>query len=169
MNEVKLLDDAGQPVKQGEVGELYSRSPYMFLGYWGKPEATAAAMRGEWFSAGDMARMDDEGFVYLVDRKKDMFISGGINVYPREIEEVLFRLPGVREAAVVGVPDDYWGEVGRAFIVAQPGAVIEPAAIIAACKERLAGHKVPKHVAFLDALPRNAAGKVLKIDLRARG
>jgi acyl-CoA synthetase (AMP-forming)/AMP-acid ligase II len=165
---VKLLDDEGRPVRQGEVGELYSRSPYLFLGYWQKPEATVAAMRDGWFSAGDLARMDEEGYVYLVDRKKDMYISGGVNVYPREIEETLFRLPGVREAAVVGVPDDYWGEVGRAFIVPQPGASLDAEAIIAACKERLAGHKVPKHVAFLDALPRNAAGKVLKTDLRTR-
>lgn len=168
MNEVKLLDDEGRPVRQGEVGELYSRSPYLFLGYWQKPEATVAAMRDGWFSAGDLARMDEEGYVYLVDRKKDMYISGGVNVYPREIEETLFRLPGVREAAVVGVADDYWGEVGRAFIVPQPGASLDAEAIIAACKERLAGHKVPKYVAFLDALPRNAAGKVLKTDLRTR-
>jgi long-chain acyl-CoA synthetase len=168
MNQVKLLDDAGNPVRQGEVGELYSNSPYLFLGYWEKPEATAAAMRDGWFSAGDMARMDEEGFVYLVDRKKDMYISGGVNVYPREVEELLFRLPGVREAAVVGVPDDYWGEVGRAFIVPQPGAALDPEAIVAACKAKLAGHKVPKHVTFLDALPRNAAGKVLKTELRTR-
>jgi acyl-CoA synthetase (AMP-forming)/AMP-acid ligase II len=168
MNEVKLLDSAGEPVRAGEVGELYSNSPYLFLGYWGQPEATAASMREGWFSAGDLARMDEEGFIYLVDRKKDMFISGGVNVYPREIEEVLFRLPGVREAAVIGVPDEYWGEVGRAFLVPQPDAQLEPEAVLAACRELLAGHKVPKHVALLDALPRNAAGKVLKTELRTR-
>ncbi len=166
MNHVKLLDEDGNPTKQGEVGELYSTSPCLFLGYWNNSQATAAAMRDGWFSAGDLAWQDEDGCYYIVDRKKDMYISGGVNVYPREVEELLFRLPGVREAAVVGVPDDYWGEAGRAFLVMQPGAAIAPEAVIAACKESLAGYKVPRHVAFIDALPRNAAGKVLKTELR---
>jgi len=168
MNEVRLLGDDGKPVTTGEVGELYNNSPCLFLGYWNQPEATAATMRDGCFSAGDLARTDDEGYFYLVDRKKDMYISGGVNVYPREIEELLFRLPGVKEAAVVGVHDDYWGETGKAFIVMQPGATLAADELIAACKQNLAGYKVPRHVAFLEALPRNAAGKVLKTDLRKR-
>ena len=166
MNDVKLLDEQGLPVKTGEIGELYSNSPYLFLGYWNKPEATAAGFRDGWFTAGDLARMDDEGFIYLVDRKKDMFISGGVNVYPREIEEVLFTVPGIRDAAVVGMPDDYWGEVGHAFVVLQSGATMTAENIAAACKDRLAGFKIPKRVSFIDVLPRNAAGKVLKTELR---
>jgi len=166
MNQVKLLDEDGHPVKRGEVGELFSISPNMFLGYWNKPEATAAAMRDGWFSAGDLAWQDADGCLYIVDRKKDMFISGGVNVYPREIEEFLFRLPGVREAAVVGVADDYWGEVGKAFLVLEPGADVSAESVIATCKEMIAGYKVPRHVAFVDSLPRNPAGKVLKTELR---
>jgi fatty-acyl-CoA synthase len=111
---------------------------------------------------------DDDGFYYIVDRKKDMYISGGVNVYPREVEELLFRLPGVQDAAVVGVADDYWGEVGRAFLVMRPGASISPEDVMAACKQGLAGYKVPRHVAFIDSLPRNPAGKVLKTELRLR-
>jgi fatty-acyl-CoA synthase len=148
------------------VGELFSTSPNLFLGYWNKPEATAAAMRDGWFSAGDLAWQDEDGCYYIVDRKKDMYISGGVNVYPREIEEFLFRLPGVREAAVVGIPDDYWGETGKAFLVLEPGAEITPEAVVAACKDSIAGYKVPRHVVFVEALPRNPAGKVLKTELR---
>ncbi len=166
MNRVRLLSEGGAPIADGDVGELYSNSPCLFLGYWNQPDATAAAMRDGWFSAGDLARMDEEGFYYLVDRKKDMYISGGVNVYPREIEEFLFRVPGVKEAAVVGVPDDYWGEAGKAFIVIRPDANIAAEELIAACKNNLAGYKVPRHVAFVDLLPRNAAGKVLKTELR---
>lgn len=169
LNRIRLLDAAGAEVAPGAVGELYNDSPCLFLGYWNQPDATAASLRDGWFSAGDLARRDEEGFLYLVDRKKDMYISGGVNVYPREIEELLFRLPGVKEAAVVGVPDDYWGEVGRAFVVLQPGAGITEESLLAACKESLAGYKVPRHVAFVDVLPRNAAGKILKTDLRRRG
>ena len=169
MNAVRLLDDDGQPVKRGEVGELYSTSPCLFLGYWNNPSATEASMRDGWFSAGDMAWQDEDGCYYIVDRKKDMYISGGVNVYPREVEEFLFRMPGVRDVSVVGVPDDYWGESGKVFLVLQPGATVEPDAVIAACKENFAGYKVPRHVAFIDALPRNAAGKVLKTELRKIG
>jgi long-chain acyl-CoA synthetase len=166
MNEVKLLDDDGNPVADGAVGELYSNSPCLFLGYWNNPTATQAAMRDGWFSAGDLAWRDADGCYYIVDRKKDMYISGGVNVYPREIEELLVRIPGVTEAAVVGVPDDYWGETGKAFLVLRPGVALDPDAVTAACKQQLAGYKVPRHVAAIDALPRNAAGKVLKTELR---
>jgi long-chain acyl-CoA synthetase len=166
MNEVRLLGEDGEPVAQGQVGELFSRSPCLFNGYWNNDAATIAAMRDGWFSAGDLAWQDEEGCLYVVDRKKDMYISGGVNVYPREVEEFLFRLPGVADAAVVGVPDEYWGEAGKAFLVLQPGAEIAPEAVIAACKEQLAGYKTPRHVAFIETLPRNAAGKVLKTELR---
>ena len=166
MNQVKLLTEDGNPVKPGEIGELYSNSPYLFLGYWNNPEATEKSFRDGWFSAGDLARMDDEGFIYIVDRKKDMYISGGVNVYPREIEEVLMTVPGVREAAVVGMPDDYWGEIGYAFVVRSPGASLSPEDLASACSAKLAGFKIPKRVSFVESLPRNAAGKVLKTDLR---
>ena len=114
--EVRLLDDAGQEVGPNEVGELFSRSPYLFNGYWGLPEATAESLRDGWFSAGDLATKDDEGFVYIVDRKKDMIISGGVNIYPREIEEALHHHPAVKEAACVGVKDEYWGEALVAYV-----------------------------------------------------
>ncbi len=166
MNQVKLLDDDGDPTRRGEVGELFSNSPCLFLGYWNNPQATVAAMRDSWFSAGDLAWQDEEGCYYIVDRKKDMYITGGVNVYPREIEELLFRLPGVREAAVIGTSDDYWGEAGKAFLVLEPGASLSPDEVIAACKQSLAGYKIPRHVVFIDKLPRNAAGKVLKTELR---
>ncbi|MGE0734180.1 MAG: class I adenylate-forming enzyme family protein [Alphaproteobacteria bacterium] len=166
---IELRDDDGKPVKQGDVGELWSTSPYLFNGYWKNPEATKVSLRDGWVSAGDVARMDDEGYIYIVDRKKDMFISGGVNVYPREIEEQLFRIPGVKEAAVVGMPDDYWGETGCAFVVTQPGAKVSADDVLNYCRDKLAGYKVPKAVSFIDALPRNAAGKVLKTDLRKRG
>lgn len=169
MNQVKLLDDAGQPTKPGEVGELFNTSPCLFLGYWNNPDATAASMRDGWFSAGDLAWKDEDGCYYIVDRKKDMYISGGVNVFPREVEEFLFRLPGVAEAAVIGVPDAYWGESGKAFLVMHRDASLAPDAVIAACKANMAGFKVPRHVAFLDSLPRNAAGKVLKTELRTLG
>ena len=166
MNQVKLLDDDGNPTPQGNVGELFSNSPCLFLGYWNNAQATAAALRDGWVTAGDLAWQDEDGCYYIVDRKKDMYISGGVNVYPREIEELLFRLPGVREAAVIGAPDDYWGETGKAFLVLEPDASLSEAAVIAACKDRLAGYKVPRRVVFIDRLPRNAAGKVLKTELR---
>ncbi len=166
MNQVKLLDDDGNPTRRGDVGELFSNSPCLFLGYWNNPLATQAAMRDGWFSAGDLAWQDEAGCYYIVDRKKDMYITGGVNVYPREIEELLFRLPGVREAAVIGAPDDYWGEAGKAFLVLEPGASLSQDSVVAACKQSLAGYKVPRHVVFIDRLPRNAAGKVLKTELR---
>ena len=164
--EVRLLDADVVDVEAGEVGELYSRSPYLFSGYWGLPEATDEAFRDGWLSVGDMARADDEGHIYIVDRKKDMIISGGVNVYPREVEEVLHEHPAVAEAAVVGVPDDYWGEAVQAVVALRPEQHATAEEIVEFCRERLASFKLPKNVQFTEALPRNAAGKVLRRELR---
>jgi acyl-CoA synthetase (AMP-forming)/AMP-acid ligase II len=166
-NHVRLLDESGAEVAVGEVGELYSRSPYLFNGYYGQPEETAAALRDGWVSAGDLARRDADGYLYIVDRKKDMVVTGGFNVYPREIEDVLAAHPGVLEAAVLGVPDERWGESLRAYVVARAGAVLEPRELDAHCRAALAGYKVPKAFRFVTGLPRNAGGKVLKNELRA--
>jgi acyl-CoA synthetase (AMP-forming)/AMP-acid ligase II len=164
---IKLLDDAGREVAAGEVGELYSRSPFLFNGYWGRPEETAACSREGWVSAGDLGRWDDEGFLYIVDRKKDMVISGGINIFPREVEEVLHKHPAVQEASVVGVPDAHWGESLRAFVVLRAGTKASADALIDHCKATLSSYKIPRDVRFIAALPRNVGGKVLKKDLRA--
>lgn len=166
--EVKLIGANGNEAEAGEVGELYSQSPYLFNGYWNRPDETAEALKQGWVTAGDMARMDEEGYIYLVDRKKDMLISGGMNIYPREIEEALYHHPDVSEAAVIGVPDDYWGEVVKAYVVRIPGHPLLENALIEYCRERLAGYKVPKSIEFIESLPKNAAGKVLKTILKAR-
>lgn len=166
LTEVRLIGADGKDVAPGEVGELYSRSPFLFSGYWGRPEATAESFRGEWMTVGDLARFDDEGYIYLIDRKKDMIISGGVNIYPREIEEVLHAHPAIAEAAVIGIPDDYWGELVRAYVAFRRGEETSAEEVLAFCKTRLAGFKLPKQLEIVDALPRNAAGKVLKTKLR---
>lgn len=163
--ELSLRDETGAEVAAGEPGELFVRGPYAFAGYWNAPEATAEAIVDGWVTVGDMATRDDEGFITIVDRKKDMVISGGLNVYPREVELVLAGVPGVREVAVVGVPDAEWGERLQAFIVGR--ATTE--ALRAAARAALAPHKVPKHFSFLEALPRGPTGKVLKRTLKAAG
>jgi len=137
-------------------------------GYRGKPEATAEAMRGGWFHTGDLGYRDEEGFIFIVDRKKDLVIRGGFNVYPREIEEVLNEHPAVLEAAVIGRPDERLGEEVIAFISLRPGASAEPQEVIAFCKERLAAYKYPRQVTVLDDLPKGPSGKVLKTELRDR-
>jgi fatty-acyl-CoA synthase len=164
--EVRLVGVDGQDVGEGEVGEVWLRGPAVTPGYWRQPEATAAAFQDGWFKTGDAGRRDADGFYSLVDRWKDMYISGGENVYPAEVEAALLELPGVGEAAVVGAPDERWGEVGVAFLVRSEPALDE-AAVLAFCKGRLAGYKRPAEVRFVDALPRNAAGKVRKQLLRA--
>jgi long-chain acyl-CoA synthetase len=166
--EVRLLDDDGNPVAPGEVGELFSRSPTLFSGYLGKPEETAAAVREGWFSAGDLARADEEGYYSIVDRKKDMIISGGLNIYPREVEEVLVAHPAVREVAVVGVPDPRWGESVVALVTPADGRPLIAGELEGFCRERLAGYKLPRRWEAVDRLPRNAVGKILKTELRAR-
>jgi fatty-acyl-CoA synthase len=145
---------------------LLLRGPGITPGYWNKPEATAKAFEDGWLCSGDIACFDEDGDYYIVDRSKDMYISGGENVYPAEVENVLFQMEGIAEAAVIGVHDDKWGEVGKAIIALKSGAEASAGSVIAHCKARLAGFKVPKYVAFVPALPRNAAGKVEKPRLR---
>jgi len=164
--EVKVVDDDGNELPWGEVGELYIRGPNITPGYWNKPEATEDSFDGDWLKTGDAARFDDEGFVYIVDRWKDMYISGGENVYPAEVENVIYQLPQIAEAAVIGVPDERWGETGKVFISLKEGQVIEEKDIIEHCLKNLAKFKVPQSVEFIELLPRNATGKVLKRELR---
>ena len=148
-----------------EVGELWARNPVLFSGYWNRPDETAKAVKDGWVSVGDMARRDAEGFIYIVDRLKDMVISGGVNIYPREVEEILFTHPGIADVAVIGVPDKMWGEHLKAFIVPrEAGFALDTLA--AFCAGRIAPYKVPREWALLSELPRNANGKVLKIALR---
>jgi fatty-acyl-CoA synthase len=142
---------------------LLIRGPTVTNGYWQLPEATAQAfLPGGWFKTGDAARVDEDGYYYIVDRWKDMYISGGENVYPLEVEDALYRLNGVAECAVIGVPDARWGEVGRAFIVQEEGAGLTEERVIAHCREQLAHYKAPKSVRFIDELPHNATGKITK-------
>ncbi len=164
--EVSIRNDTGEECAPEEVGELFSRSPYLFNGYWNRPEETVAAFNDGWVSVGDMAKRDDEGFIYIVDRKKDMVISGGVNIYPREIEELLLRHPAVADIGVVGVPDDRWGERLKAFAVVREGFTLSPEDIAAFCADKLAAYKIPRELVLIPALPRNANGKVLKTELR---
>ena len=164
--EIKIVDDDGNELPWGEVGELLIRGPNITPGYWNNPEATRDSFADGWLKTGDAARFDDEGFIYIVDRWKDMYISGGENVYPAEIENVLYQLPEVAEAAVIGVPNERWGETGKAVLVLKDGAELDPHDVISHCLENLAKFKVPETVEFLEALPRNATGKVLKRTLR---
>lgn len=165
-DELRIVDEADQDVAPGEVGELLVKGPNVFHGYWEKPEATAEALRGGWFHTGDLARCDEEGYYHIVDRKKDMVITGGENVYPSEIEQTIYQHPAVAEAAVIGVPSDRWGEAVTAVVALRPGAELTEDELIAWMRERQAGFKVPKAVHFVDALPRTATGKVLKRELR---
>ncbi len=167
--EVRLVDEEGRDVGVDEVGELLFRGPHVSRGYWNKPGATAAALDDDgWFHSGDLARRDEDGFFYVAGRGKDMIISGGVNVYPAEIEAALLLHPDVADAAVVAVPDEQWGEVGVAFIVPLEGREVEPGALTAHLAERLAKFKIPKRFELIDELPRTAYGKVVKGELRDR-
>jgi acyl-CoA synthetase (AMP-forming)/AMP-acid ligase II len=159
---VKLLDPQGNEVPDGEVGELFSRTPYVFDGYWKDPQKTAEAFRGAWCSVGDMAYRDADGYIHLVDRKSNMIISGGENIYPSEVEGVIAAHPAVREVAIIGVPDEKWGETVWAVVALRDGQAVSAGEILDWCRERLAGYKRPKRVVFMaDAdMPRTATGKV---------
>ena len=163
---IKIVDEQGVSLGHGEVGELLIRGPNVTPGYWNNPEATAATFDGDWLRTGDAAKFDEEGFVYIVDRSKDMYISGGENVYPAEVENVIYQLPQLAEAAIIGVPDDRWGEVGLACLVVKPNQTITADDVIGHCLGKLAKFKVPQRIEFIEALPRNATGKVLKRVLR---
>jgi fatty-acyl-CoA synthase len=164
---LRIIDEAGTELGAGQVGELQIKGPNVTPGYWRRPDETAAAFTDDgWFRTGDLARRDADGFYSLVDRRKDMFISGGENVYPAEVEQVLLEHPAIAEAAVVGVSDSNWGEVGRAFVVTRNGAVALAAELAAHCGGRLARYKIPKSFVQLDALPRTGSGKVNKQQLR---
>ena len=164
--EIRIINEAGVDVGPDEVGELLIKGPNITPGYWNNPEATEKSFIDGWLKTGDAAKRDDEGFVYIVDRSKDMYISGGENVYPAEVENVIYQLPQIAEAAVIGVPSDRWGETGKAVLVLKPGEALEADAVVGHCLKNLAKFKVPSSVEFIEALPRNATGKVLKRNLR---
>jgi long-chain acyl-CoA synthetase len=164
--EIRVVDALGNDVAIGEVGEIVCRSPQVMLGYWNEPEATNRSIRDGWFYTGDAGYLDQDGYVYIYDRVKDMIISGGENIYPAEVESALFGHPAVADVAVIGVPDDKWGEAARAIVVKKPGVDVKPEELIDFARRRIAGYKVPRSVDFVDALPRNAAGKILKRELR---
>ena len=164
--EVSIQDEAGRHLGPGETGEVCVRGGNVMQGYWKKPEETAKVMRNEWLLTGDIGFRDEEGYYYITDRKKDMLLVNGINVYPREIEEILYQFPGVKEAAVVGKPDSRRGEQPVAFVAANDGVTLEEQPIQQFVRKRLADYKVPRRVILLPALPRNATGKILKTALR---
>jgi long-chain acyl-CoA synthetase len=163
--EMKVVDENDEEIAQGEVGEIVIRGHNIMKGYWQRPDATAEAMRGGWFHSGDMARIDEDGYFYIVDRKKDLIIRGGYNVYPREVEEVLYEHPKIREAAVVGVPHDEWGEEIGAAVVLHEGEELSAEEVSAYVKERIAAYKYPRAVWFLDDLPKGPTGKILKREI----
>ena len=165
--DLAVLDGDGKPVATGEPGELFVRRyPGVFDEYYKKPEATRETERGDWLSVGDVACIDDDGFVYICDRKRDMIISGGVNIYPAEIEDALHRHPKIQDAAVFGVPDDEWGERVHAAVELRRDAALSADEVVAFCRQHLAGYKVPREVTFHDALPRDTAGKLVKRVLR---
>ncbi len=165
-NELKIFDASGNEAPDGARGELYVHNSFMMDGYFKNESATGAVHKGKYITAGDIAVRDRDGYYYIVDRSKDMIIRGGVNIYPAEIEEVLSSIPGVRDVAVVGKPDDHWGEIVTAFIVREPGSEIKAESIIDYCEKQMANHKVPVEFYFRDEIPRTPTGKILKKDLR---
>ncbi|MEZ4416628.1 MAG: long-chain fatty acid--CoA ligase [Gemmatimonadota bacterium] len=164
--EMRVTDEDGHDVPVGEPGEIVIRGHNVMKGYYRRPDATAEAFRDGWFRSGDVARMDEDGYFFIVDRTKDMILRGGYNVYPREVEELLMELPGVSLVAVVGIPDESHGEEIKAFVVPKPGASLTAADVIEWCRDRIAAYKAPRIVEFRDSLPMNATGKILKRELR---
>jgi len=163
---LKLVDDDGREVIHGEIGEIWIRGPILIREYYKNPEATASARRGEWFTLSDMGRFDDEGYLYIVDRKKDMIITGGENVYPAEIEAVLSQHPAVQMCAVVGIPDRKWGEIIYAAVVPKPGAIVSPEDLDGYCSRVLARFKIPKRIDLVASLPMSSFGKILRREVR---
>lgn len=164
--EMKVVDDNDQEVPQGEVGEIVIRGHNIMKGYYKKPEATAEAMKNGWFHSGDLARVDEEGYYFIVDRKKDMIVRGGFNVYPRELEEVLYEHPAVREAAVIGIPDQKMGEEVKAYVSLKPDATATPEELVTFVKNKVAAYKYPREIEIIEDLPKGPTGKLLKRELR---
>ena len=166
---IRLVDDEGRDVGPGEVGEIIARGPNVFKGYWNREEETRNSFVNGWMRTGDIGKMDEDGFFYVVDRAKDMIISSGFNIYPREVEEVLFRHPSIAEAALAGTPDEYRGETVAAFVVLKPGIAASQQTrqdILAFCKQELSPYKVPKVLEFRESLPKTLIGKVLRRELK---
>ncbi len=166
--EIRIIDADGQPLPAGAPGEIVARGPQMMRAYWNMPEETAKTLRDGWLHTGDMGRLDEEGYLFVHDRLKDMIVSGGENVYPRAVEEVLLAHPAVAEAVVIGVPDARWGETVKGVLVLRKGHAADEAEIIAYCRQRLGGFEIPRSIDFVETLPRNATGKILKRVLRER-
>jgi fatty-acyl-CoA synthase len=166
--ELRIVDSGGREVRRGELGEIALRGPKVFRGYWRDAEATAAAIRDGWFFTGDIGRVDEDGYLYIEDRKKDMIVSGGENIASPEVERVLYEHEAVLEAAVIGMPSERWGEVPVAFVALRPQATASEEEILSFCRTKLAKYKVPKRIEFIESLPRNPSGKVLKRVLRER-
>lgn len=166
--DVRIVDDERQDVATDDIGEIIVRGPNVFSGYWRQTEATQETLREGWLHTGDLGRRDEQGFIYVVDRKKDMIISGGVNIYPSDIENALIRHPAVAECAAFGIPDDRWGEAVAAAVVLHEGRTADEAALISHLRDHLGGYKVPKKLWILDAFPKNATGKILKRALRAQ-
>jgi acyl-CoA synthetase (AMP-forming)/AMP-acid ligase II len=164
--ELQIVDEHDRPVPQGQVGEVVVRGATVMSGYWKNAEATASALRNGRLHTGDLGYMDEEGYVFLLDRAKDMIISGGSNIYARELEDVLLACPGIQEAAVIGLPDAYWGESVHAIVVRTPGHAITEAAIVLHCEQHMASYKKPRSIEFVGQIPKNAYGKVSKRKLR---
>ena len=164
--EIRIVDVDGKDVPTGVVGEIITRSPQNMLGYWNQPEATRRAIRSDWFYTGDAGYLDRDGYIYIYDRVKDMIISGGENIYPAEVESALFSHPAVADVAVIGVPDEKWGEAVKAFVVKRPGVEVTSVELINFACERIASYKAPRSIDFVAALPRTATGKILKRELR---
>ncbi|MFF3571098.1 acyl-CoA synthetase [Nocardia jiangxiensis] len=165
-SDVRVVDERGEPVADGERGEVIVSGPNVMSGYWNRPAETAEVLREGWFHSGDVATVDADGYVYIVDRMKDVIISGGENIYPAEVENVLTAHPAVASCAVIGVPDERWGEIGRAVVVLADGQEVDPQTLLTFARERLAGYKVPRSVHFVGELPRGGSGKVLKSVVR---
>lgn len=166
--DLRIVDADGRPVPTGEIGEIVVRGDNVMLGYWNAPELTRETIRDGWLYSRDMGRMDEDGYLYLVDRKSDMIISGGFNVYPAEVENALYEHPAVLEAGVVSVPDPKWGETVKAVVVLRDGHAVSQEALIAHCRERLAHFKAPRSVDFVDELPKSGVGKILRRVIKAR-
>ena len=166
--EVRIVDKMGKDVSPAEVGEIIIRGPTLMSGYWNRPDLTSETIRDGWLYTGDLAKTDEEGYVYIVDREKDMYISGGENIYPAEIEKVLHSHPKIFDAGIVGVPDEKWGEVGKAFIVIKPGETMSNGEIFEFLKGKVAKYKIPKYVEFIEELPKTASGKIQKFLLKER-